>query len=334
VRRLVECGQEGNPATERDRSQLIPTEPTNWKERPGRIVHKESCRNHETNPPDPSLKASLLAALSVFALVFAILGGCTGYTANTNGVPPAGVLWSADMETGDLSQWSAPIAGPASSLGPGGAIENSGIAATMASTDFAHSGKYSAKLTITTPDTPTSGARLFRWAEPQKYAQLYYSVWYYIPQSYTPSLFWNVLQWKSKHLVSGVMTSDPFFTLEVGALPTGEMYFYLGDDHSNVTYQQAPQNVMFIPVGRWFNVEAFYQCDGAGAGRVTIWQDGTQLWDVQNVDTRYADGDCQWSVNNYSSGLTPATATIYIDDAAISTAPIQSGINITTKQNR
>ena len=81
---------------------------------------------------------------------------------------------------------------------------------------------------------------------------------------------------------------------------------------------------MPIPIGRWFNVEAFYQCDASGAGRVAIWQDGTQLWDIQNVDTRYADGDCAWSVNNYSSGLTPATATIYIDDAAISTQRISS----------
>jgi hypothetical protein len=70
-------------------------------------------------------------------------------------------------------------------------------------------------------------------------------------------------------------------------------------------------------VRRWVHVEAFYKCDGSGAGEVAISQDGAQLWDVRNVNTRYADGNCQWSVNNYSSGLTPSTATIYIDDAAI-----------------
>ena len=258
----------------------------------------------------------LLAALG---LLVAAIFGCAGYTAKTSGVP-SGALWSTDMETGDLSQWFYPMTGPVGNFG--GDIENSGIATAVASTDFAHSGRYSAKLTITTPSTPTSGVRLFRWAESQKYPQLYYSVWYYFPQSYSPSLFWNVLQWKSKHLVSGVPTSDPFFTLEVGANPTGEMFFYLGDDNTHATYQQASQRVMAIPVGRWFNVEAFYQCDGSGAGRVAIWQDGAPLWDIQNVNTRYADGDCQWSVNNYSSGLTPATATIYIDDAAISRTPI------------
>lgn len=256
----------------------------------------------------------LVATTAAGLFAFAIFDGCAGYTAKTNG-GPGSLLWSADMETGDLSQWFFPMTGPVGNFG--GDIENSGIANAVASTDFAHSGKYSAKLTITTPDTPTSGARLFRWAEAQTYPQPYYSVWYYFPQSYTPALFWNVLQWKSKHLVSGVPTSDPFFSLEIGANPSGEMFFYLGDDHLNTTFQQPTQSLIPIPAGRWFHVQAFYKCDGSGAGEVTIWQDGTQLWDIQNVDTRYADGDCAWSVNNYSSGLTPATSTIYVDDAAI-----------------
>lgn len=214
------------------------------------------------------------------------------------------------------------MAGPVGNFG--GDIENSGVATAAASTDFAHSGTYSAKLTITTPNTPTSGARLFRWLEAQTYPQLYYSAWYYFPQTYTPGVFWNIMQWKSKHLVSGVPTSDPFFSVEVGALSSGQMYLYLGDDHTNTTYQQNSQSAIDIPVGRWFNVEAFYDCQAGGTGRITVWQDGTQLWDIQNVDTRYADGTCAWSVNNYSSGLTLATATIYIDDAAIGTARISS----------
>lgn len=278
-------------------------------------MERERYEIHQAKWLQGRTKGSVLgAALGLFAL--AIFVGCAGYTAKTNGAP---VLWSADMETGDLSQWGLSLPGTGGS--PGGAIENSGIASAVASTDFAHSGRYSAKLTITTPNTPASGARLFRWAEPQAYPQLYYSVWYYFPQSYTPALFWNVLQWKSKHVVSGVAAIDPFFTLEVTTTSSGEMFFYLGDDNTQTTYQQTAQNAVPVPVGRWFNVQAFYQCDGSGAGRVTIWQDATQLWDIQNVNTRYADGDCQWSVNNYSSGLTPATATIYVDDAAISMTP-------------
>jgi len=265
----------------------------------------------------------LTLEILILALTWALMGGCTGSTAASPNEQPtnpgagAGALWTAGMEKGDLSEWFFPETGPTGNFG--GDIENSGIATAEASTDFAHTGKYSAKLTITTPNTPTSGVRLFRWGEAQRYPQLYYSAWYYFPQSYAPSLFWNVMQWKSKHLVPGVMTiSDPFFTLEVGSLGTGEMYLYLGDDHLKASYQQSAETFVSIPVGRWFHVEAFYRCDGSGAGEVRIWQDGALLWDLQNEDTRYADGDCAWSVNNYSSGLSPSTATIYIDDAAIS----------------
>jgi hypothetical protein len=35
------------------------------------------------------------------------------------------------------------------------------------------------------------------------------------------------------------------------------------------------------------------------------------------VQTRYPDGNCAWSVNNYSTSLKPSAATIYVDDAAI-----------------
>jgi hypothetical protein len=37
------------------------------------------------------------------------------------------------------------------------------------------------------------------------------------------------------------------------------------------------------------------------------------------VQTRYgySDAECSWSVNNYSNGLSPSPATIYVDDAKI-----------------
>ena len=73
---------------------------------------------------------------------------------------------------------------------------------------------------------------------------------------------------------------------------------------------------------------AYYQCAPDNTGRVAIWQDGVRLFDVRNVPTRHADGDCQWSVNNYSNGLTPSSATIYIDDAATA-IPAAGTVSIT-----
>lgn len=280
----------------------------------GKYVYKpQRSADAETLRPQGEIPAPFICLALFLSVALAACGTGSSGSTNPPPVPHNSALWSAEIETGDLSEWYAPAASP------GGDVENIGNAAAIASTDFAHTGKFSAKLTITTPGAPVSGAQLFRWLESEKNSQLYYSVWYYFPQAYSPSQFWNLMEWKSKHTISGVTTSDPFFSLEVGALSSGEMYFYLGDNHTNTSYPSA-QPPMPIPVSQWIHVEAFYKSNGNGAGEVTIWQDGTQLWDIRNADTGYADGTTQWSVNSYSTGLTPATATIYVDDVAISTS--------------
>jgi hypothetical protein len=233
----------------------------------------------------------------------------------------SGVLWSANMETAgqDLSQWYFGLNStttPCCSQGsPGGGIFNSGSASAGPSMDVAHTGTYSALLKINTPSTPTSGTRLFRWAESQAYPDLYYGIWYYFPQVYTPTTFWNVFAWKSNGTSEG---NNPFFILNVGNRPAGDsnpgaMFFYLYDQVTRTSY--TPQTYKNIPVGGWTHVEAHYICDPAN-GHVTFWQDGTQIFDVF-APTRYSDGDCQWNVNNYSDSISPTPASIYVDDAKI-----------------
>ena len=152
-------------------------------------------------------------------------------------------------------------------------------------------------MTISTP--PESGTRMFRWLEPQNNDRLRYSAWYYFPRRYSVGSYWNVFQWKSRRS-SG--QNDPFFILNVGNRSDGEMYFYLYNWQKRQGFSQSVKN---LPIGRWFKVEAEYACAADGTGRVTFWQDGVQLFDVPNVQTRYPDGDCEWSVNNYSEGAQP-----------------------------
>jgi len=212
----------------------------------------------------------------------------------------------------------------------GGGVFNSGMASAGPSFDFAHSGTYSAMLKIDTSHNPpntTSGTRLFRWLEPKmnnSNSDLYYSVWFYFPLAYTPNgtpnNWWNIFQWKSKSVSQG--KNDPVFNLEV-ANWGGQMYLYLCPPafvNGGICYPQSGPPYTSIPVGQWTHVEARYVCSGlSNGGHVTIWQDGTQLWDIATVQTRYgySDAECGWSVNNYSNGLSPSPATIYVDDAKI-----------------
>ena len=221
------------------------------------------------------------------------------------------------METGDLSQWSAPDVpdGP----NTGGGVFNSGLArASVDEVGVAHSGLHAAKLFTSTQGTselPASGTRLFRWLEPEEHPELYYRVWFYFPQRYVPNgnpPWWNVFQWKSKR--PNADTSDAFFALNVGNRQNGTMYFYIYDSNHKNSYGQSLKN---IPEGQWVRVDAFYKCSSEKNGHVTFWQDGTQILDFGNVQTRYPGANCSWSVNNYSSSLNPSAATIYVDDAAI-----------------
>jgi hypothetical protein len=230
-------------------------------------------------------------------------------------------LWSADHETASEVQWYWP-----GGARYGGGEFDSGCAGTQPTYEVARSGLFSLKLTMAAPCGPSSsGTRMFRWRESQRYDELFYKVWYYFPRLYTvtgsdlpgETAFWNVFQWKSKS--ADPPADDPFFSINIGNRPDGNMYLYLYDSNAEQSYDQT---VMDVPVGQWFSVEGLYKSRGDATGRVTVWQDGAQLWDITGVQTRYPDhvgGFTEWSVNNYSNGVTPAPTTFFIDDAQIRT---------------
>jgi hypothetical protein len=226
-------------------------------------------------------------------------------------VPGGGtLLWTGDMEEGDMRDWYDPQGSACDCGQNNGGEYNSGSGVSSASTDYARSGQWSAKLTI----NGSGGVRLFRWGESRQHKELYYSVWYYFPKQYQNTAgWWNVFQWKSKN----ASAIDPFFLLDA-LNRDGRSYLSLYEWQPGRRIRYQPLAKVEIPIGKWFRVTAFYRCAGDSTGKVTIWQDGTKLFDVSGVRTRFPDGDCQWSVNNYSGGpVDPSPTTIYVDDAAI-----------------
>ncbi|MBV9169808.1 MAG: heparin lyase I family protein [Chloroflexi bacterium] len=213
------------------------------------------------------------------------------------------VIWSADHETGDLSQWTADDHG-----GP----FNTGTGTESASTDVAHTGRYSAVLTIRGAHGAAQAARIFRWdTEDEWGTDAYYSAWFYFPQRYRPAVWWNIFQFKSEP--DGASQSEPAWSINVGNRGSGQMYLYLWDA---ITEHSFGQTMADLPEKKWVHLEAYYVRAVDSEGRITVWQDGRQLWDVQNVQTTFAD-NLFWSVNSYTDDITPSTVTIYVDDAAI-----------------
>ena len=229
------------------------------------------------------------------------------------------VVWSADHETGDLSQWH---------VDSGGGEFNSGASASSASEDVAHGGRYSAKATINTPNGPDESAvRLFRWNESRAHAEAHYSAWFYFPQRYTVPGWWNILSFKSRN---GTATNDPFWSLQVSNRPGGTMYVFLnwweglsleGPGRGEFGGRNYSQIVRDIPVGQWTHLEVYLRQSSTFEGQIVVWQDGVELFNLNNVRTRYpaSNGPNEWSVNNYSEMIVPSPTAIYFDDAVIST---------------
>jgi hypothetical protein len=231
--------------------------------------------------------------------------------------PRCGIaVWSADHETGDLSQWY---------VAAGGGEFNSGSAVSAASTDVAHAGRYSAKATITAP--PTSAVRLFRFT--RNIPEAYYSAWYYFPRIYTPT-WWIVFAYKSR--ISASADSDPFWYLSVGNRANGTMYFYLqwwpgpwphgtpeGPHQGEYGGRAYRQTLIDIPVGKWVHLEVYLRQSAGFTGQIIAWQDGVEILNQENVKTRYPFEGADWAIANYSESISPSPATIYFDDAVVST---------------
>lgn len=237
--------------------------------------------------------------------------------------PPA-PLWISDFESASTRQWEdndiQPTPCGGEFLGAGGTVS--------LNQEIVHRGSWSLKMTIpgSSKSSAIPGARMHRWCESQRNRELYYSVWYFVPQHYTVEKggWLNWFQFKSKR-PNGA--NDPFFFLDIkNDLRMGNMRFMLTwwGGHKFVGPQQSQQGYRTwiaseaIPIDRWFHIEAKYVCAGDFSGSIQIWQDGNEIFHLDQVKTRYSDGDCQWGVNNYGTGVSPSPVTIFIDDAVIS----------------
>jgi hypothetical protein len=238
--------------------------------------------------------------------------------ANDTSPPLPTILWSADHEEGNMSDWYTPS---------GGGEFNSGGGVSAASTDVAHTGRYSAKATISTPPSP-SAVRLFRWAESRANPEAYYSAWFYFPRIYTPS-WWIIDQFKSREC--STCDPDPFWFVQAGNRLNGTMFLYLtwwygpwpngtveGPHEGEFGGRDYYQTIKDLPTNQWVHVEIFLRQSSAFDGEIAVWQDGVEILRQSNVKTRYPYMGDEWAPSSYSGSILPSPATIYIDDAAIS----------------
>ena len=216
------------------------------------------------------------------------------------------VLWSARHESGTFQEWTGVSGGAAQAFPvPANAID--------VSTERAHGGTHSAKLTI---DAGAAGIQ--QTAELARAGGLpieaYYSAWYYLPRAVTVGTYWVIFKFRMRTVLDDSSTTTELFDLDLTNLPTGDMTLRLYDHRTGDLPLDVPSPA--VPVGAWFQLEAFYRAAADRTGRVTYFLDGVPIVDVQGPTgpTPWVE----WEACSIGEGLDPAPAVLFIDDAAIS----------------
>jgi hypothetical protein len=239
-------------------------------------------------------------------------------------------IFSADFETGDYSQWY-----------DGGRIAISGIAWPTIQPWVVRSGRYATALSIYFPDGSTSpepGVRL-AWdargrvapSDPKNLPdEAYYSAHYFLPHLVLTE-WWNLMQWKQYTRQSdGSLTRIPVYTVSANYADQ-QMWLRLRSKvaaEGNYTQPGATAAISPkpIPIASWVRLECLYRWSKEPAGRIACWQDGELVWDVNNIVTEFDLPNFryprQWTVNNYAGSAFPPLVTIFLDDAAIRTQPL------------
>jgi hypothetical protein len=224
--------------------------------------------------------------------------------AGDGGANISSILWSATFEVGDLSEWSGD--------GQGGAYLDRAPIAPAATLTVAHRGRYAGMATATPGSGTASINYLFR-NQPSVPAA-YYSAWFYIPSSFTVNSWLSLIHFNSSISGDGKNLS-PTWDLNLYPRADGSLVAHLYDFVTQTNLEQASPAP--VPIATWVHFEVFLRKAADATGEVAVWQDGVSILDRRNVATVATDW-VQWAAGAASDNVTPPTAVVYVDDAAIS----------------
>lgn len=254
-----------------------------------------------------------------------------------------GIVWQDDFETGDLSQWPS-YSGEQTSFDSGECIRpKNGV-----STDFSFSGNYALKMSIDSTSKKSnifqqkdSGCRQFRFKEMNELDEVYLTAWYYLPKKYvvTPPGWAMFGQIKSKR-DQGQGQSDPIWAWKIETSNDDNLYLHLNFKaamdgpfvDSEYIYHKANdgefnhhefyQDTIPIPINEWFNLQVYVKQSETYEGQIIVWQDDVEIFNLENIKTKYPGSSSNWSVTSYGGNIIPNIFTVYVDDVSISTKKV------------
>jgi hypothetical protein len=255
-----------------------------------------------------------LAWLGALSLAWASIGAASCDRRVDLGVigdASASMLWRATFETGDLSEWKGD--------GQGGEYNENITLDPTPTTAVAHGGQYAGMITLSPSFAMTSTNYLFR-NQPSPPAA-YYSAWFYVPSTIKVSAWLSLTHFRESQTNDGNNLSA-LWDVNLYPRPYGGLAAQLYDYVNHMNWVQ-PNPVAF-PFDTWVQLEVFLAKSTGPGGRITVWQDGVLIFDRPGATVQ--NDWIQWDAGGASDpNLTPSPATIYIDDAAISTTRLGPG---------
>ncbi len=218
------------------------------------------------------------------------------------------ILWSAHHETGDLSEW---LQG-----GKGGSVADAPDTSVTVSTDFAHGGMYSVKLTNNAATTLETASL---WRQDTYPVDAYYSAWYYLPRTYQTTNDWIVMQIRAP-VVGDPTTISLLLDLDLRSLPGGELLLTVFDHRPAYLRSPTPDPAVLAPVGSWFQIEVFYRNAADDTGRFALWLDGQVAYDLHRPFGQ--NPAVYFTACSVGDDLSPTESALYVDDAAVSLAQV------------
>jgi hypothetical protein len=216
------------------------------------------------------------------------------------------LLWTARFEGGTFDEWTTTPGGTAGASSATGRIEVAG--------EHAHAGRLAAKLVVDAPSGagPQSAGLARRGDLP---AEAYYSAWYYLPLSAKVGQYWVIFKFRLRAVADDPSSEGELFDVGLGNA-NGEMSLNVFDHRVPAVVPLAVAGLV-VPVGAWFQLEAYYRNASDSTGALTVWFDGQSVVDLQGITTSPTSW-VEWDVLNLGNELTPTGATLFVDDCAVS----------------
>jgi hypothetical protein len=230
---------------------------------------------------------------------------CSGEPVDVGQSPE--MLWWTDHETGDLSDWTR----------DGGSTWTSGGGKLDLVSTPVRSGHFALRSTVSSNSVaaPSAGIAIRSGLMPNEAC---YSAWFFIPTRVTTNGYWLIYKFRSRSVADQPSSDVDMWDLDV---VTGQNQALVLSLYRHDREEMAVAESVSVPVERWFQLESCLLAANDSSGHLRVWLDGASAFELTaqlTMPSQYVE----WNVGSIGEALNPVSASVYVDDAAVSTRPL------------